>query len=562
MISQRLTSQRGMALFIALMLTLMISIIGIGIIKTSNDEVTIAGNELQEMVAFYTAEAGLEKAAAALQTYYEVHGLSPSTMPAGTESLASATIAYVTNDMGPYATKKLTEGAFTGLNASVKTYSIQSIGTSLIDGSQVSLTQEFDCALVPIFQWAVFYKDELWVEPVYDMNLDGRVHSNGNMYVRSASAGATMLFEDRVTCGGDLINGFPWAGSKGPVQFTDKDGNHIDQKQDGNWIDAAYANKYQSYDTWFEASTALWGGMVRDQSFGEKPLNLPLSGSGDAHKLIERADGGNVDSYENKADLKILDGVPYSWNGSAWIDIAASLPAGTIKQDASVEFYDHKEKKQVRNTQIDVGLLSTSAYFPNNGIIYVSDQLSGSYINGTTLVNGDDLNGKPMTVACENPVYIQGDFNTQDKQPAAVMTDAMYFLSNNWNYANSTEFSSLSSRIPTATEANVSFITGDVAPDIAASNHQGGLENLPRFLEDWRGKELKIRGSMIQMWRSQQAIGDYTYGQYYTAPSRNWGFDTDLSDPSKLPPGTPSVRVFQRMGWKQEYVGIATSESN
>ncbi len=543
-----------MALFIALMLTLMLSIIGIGIIKTSNDEITIAGNELQETVAFYSAEAGLEKAAAALQTYYEVHGAPPTSMPSGSEGIPAATIAYVTTDMGPYSTEKLTQGAYVGLNASVKSYSIQSIGTSLNDGSQVILNQEFDCALVPIFQWAVFYQDELWVEPVYNMNLDGRVHSNGNMYVRSASSSATLLFEDRVTCGGDIINGFPWTGSKGPVQFTDIDGNHVDQKQDGYWIDADYAHKYKSYDTWFEASSALWGGTVRDQSFGEKPLNLPLTGSSDAHKLIERADGGNADSYENKAELKIIDGVPYSWNGGTWVDISTSLPAGTIKQDASVEFYDHKESQQIRNTQIDVGLLSASSYFPSNGIIYVSDQQGGSYLNGTTLVNGDDLNGKPMTVACENPVYIQGDFNTNDKQPAAVMTDAMYFLSNNWQYSNATQSKGLSYRTTSATEVNVSFVTGDVAPDISAKNHQGGLENLPRFLEDWKGRELKIRGSMIQMWRSQHATGDYSYGKYYTAPSRNWGFDTDLTDPSKLPPGTPSIRVFQRIGWKQEFV--------
>ena len=134
------------------------------------------------------------------------------------------------------------------------------------------------------------------------------------------------------------------------------------------------------------------------------------------------------------------------------------------------------------------------------------------------------------------------------------MSDAITFLSNNWDPALSTSY--YRDRIPTNTEVNVSFLTGDVAADVAGRNHQGGLENLPRFLEDWRGREMKIRGSMIQMWRSRYATADYTYAKYYTAPSRNWGFDTDLNDPNKLPPGTPMIRIFQRTGWQQEYVNF------
>ncbi|KAA3634699.1 MAG: hypothetical protein DWP97_06510, partial [Calditrichaeota bacterium] len=241
--------------------------------------------------------------------------------------------------------------------------------------------------------------------------------------------------------------------------------------------------------------------------------------------------------------------------GSVWQDVSSSLPSGTITSDGSTDFYDAHEKKDVQNTQVDVSLLKSSGYFPSNGIVYISDQRSKSSgeLNGTSLVNGEEL-GRPLTFVCENPLYVQGDYNTVNKQPAATISDAVTFLSNDWDPSLSTN--KYSDRKASKTEVNLSIVTGDIEPN--SGNYGGGLENLPRFLEDWNGTEFKVRGSMVQMWRSQEANGEWRYIQskdaYYSAPTRNWGFDTDLEDMSKLPPGTPMVRVFLRTGWKQEDV--------
>ena len=68
---------------------------------------------------------------------------------------------------------------------------------------------------------------------------------------------------------------------------------------------------------------------------------------------------------------------------------------------------------------------------------------------------------------------------------------------------------------------------------------------------------------LTQMWQSIQANGKWLYtngsNPYYSAPSRNWGFDTDLNDMHKVPPGTPMVRVFLRKGWNHEDVGYANT---
>jgi len=522
----------------------MLLLIGLAALSTTEDEATIAGNEMQEMRAFYAAEAGLERAAAQIQSEYDSTGMPPMLLPSGTQALNGCDVSFSVVDDGPAGNETITRGSYAGLYALSKTFSMASVATNEVDRASVQVSQTFQTLNIPIFQWAIFYNDDLWVEPVYDMNIDGRVHGNGDMFIRSAGSGKTFLFEDRITCAGDIHHGFPWVGSAGDVQFTDAQGNAVSMNQGGTWIDSDHPD-------WRDTAVTLWGGMVQDQSHGQEALNLPLDGTTDPHKMIERS-AGNPDSFQNKAGFMVIDGVPMAQVAGVWQDVSGVLPAGTITSDGSVDFYDQKEKTNVQTTQIDIAKLKGSGFFPSNGIIYVSDQRNTGDMPGTSLVNGDEV-GAPMTVATENPLYVTGDFNTIDKQPVATMADAITFLSNDWDPALSASY--YRNRVPTPTEVNLCFITGDVEADVAGHNHQGGLENLPRFLEDWRGREFKIRGSMIQMWHSQYATADYTYAQYYTAPSRNWGFDTDLEDPNKLPPGTPQVRVFQRTGWKQEYVG-------
>ena len=105
-----LQNERGIAMIIALMIMLMLTIIGIGIVKSSNDEVNIAGNELNEMKAFYAAEAGLDKATAIIQAHYSATGIPPSSFPAETLTIAGVTFGYSTIPNTP-KTKTITKTA-------------------------------------------------------------------------------------------------------------------------------------------------------------------------------------------------------------------------------------------------------------------------------------------------------------------------------------------------------------------------------------------------------------------------------------------------------------------
>jgi hypothetical protein len=76
------------------------------------------------------------------------------------------------------------------------------------------------------------------------------------------------------------------------------------------------------------------------------------------------------------------------------------------------------------------------------------------------------------------------------------------------------------------------------------------VENFPRFLEKWSGRTLTYNGSMVVMFPSAVATANWRYGgPVYEAPARNWAFDVNFLDPSKLPPGTPAVRAMIRSRW-------------
>jgi hypothetical protein len=535
-------SDRGMATLIALIMVGMLTLLGLAAMTTSDDEVSIAGNERQETRAFYAAEAGLERAAAGLQTEYEATGLPPTTMPSGNDSINGAVVAYNTVDDGPATQRTLTNGSLAGLRALVKSFTINAIGISPVDHGKVALSQSFETDLIPVYQFAVFYGQDLEIAPGPDMTLVGRVHSNQDMYLQS---GANLNMDSYVTAAGSLYHGRKGPGSAdaGDVKIKNASGTYVSMKQGSGWMDAHQAN-------WYDSSVARWNGRVQDESHGQKALNLPLTNSSDPHKVIEPASGGNSDSYENQATLKIIDNKAYQKVAGAWVDVTAAMTAAGVITYTADKFTDQRENKKVDVTDLDVAKLYTSGYAPSNGIVYFSDNIaSSSEFPGLRLKNGSTLNAG-LTIASANPIYTVGNYNSVNKKPASLLADAITYLSGSWDDSKSTL--AKSNRVATATTVNASYMTGNVAT--TSTVYSGGFENLPRFLETWSGKDFTWRGSAVCLWASRQSTGSWT-GTYYDPPTRKWYYDIDLDDPSKLPPGTPTVRVFDRTGWQEQYVG-------
>jgi hypothetical protein len=76
------------------------------------------------------------------------------------------------------------------------------------------------------------------------------------------------------------------------------------------------------------------------------------------------------------------------------------------------------------------------------------------------------------------------------------------------------------------------------------------MENFPRFLETWgAANTFTYNGSMVKMFPSLYATNAWGLGNVYSPPKRNWAFDLNFKDPSKLPPLTPSLVKVMRGQW-------------
>ncbi len=183
--------------------------------------------------------------------------------------------------------------------------------------------------------------------------------------------------------------------------------------------------------------------------------------------------------------------------------------------------------------------------------------------SGIVLTNGRTLPALGLTVVTPDPLYITGDYNTSldgisfytgsadtsHARPAAIMADAIMVLSTAWNPVNSSGL--LSARIAASTTVNAAFLSGIVPT--GDGYYSGGVENFPRFLEDWSSRTFTYNGSMVVMFDSRVATAPWlgtgsTYG-VYNPPIRSWAFDTNFLDPRKLPPLTPQVISVTRGRW-------------
>ena len=540
-ITQPLKSEQGMAALIALIMVTMLTLLGVAALQTSDDEVSIAGNELHETRSFYAAEAGLEQAAAAIQTEYDHTGLPPTTMPSGSSSINGASVVFNTVDRGPASQRTLVNGSLAGLHALVKSFDITSTAQTPNEPGKVSLSQSFETALIPLYQFAVFYGQDLEIAPGEDMQLVGRVHSNADMYLQSNIA---LRMDSYTTAAGSIYYGRkgPGGAGAGDVLLKNGAGNYVSMKMGAGWLD-------HKYSKWYDSSIGRWNGRMQDKAHGQSSLNLPLTNSTDAHKIIEPATG-NSDSYENQASLKIVDNKAYQKVAGVWVDVTLTMTTLGIITYTADKFTDQREGKKIDCTDLDIQKLYANGYGPSNGILYFSDNIAtGSEFPGLRLKNGSTLDA-PLTVASANPIYTVGNFNSVNKKPASLMADAITYLSGAWDDAKSTL--AKGNRVATPTIVNASYMTGNVGTTNTV--YSGGFENLPRFLETWSGKDFTWYGSAVCMWNSRQSTGGWN-GTYYDPPNRRWYYDIDLDDPAKLPPGTPVVRVFQRTGWQEQYVG-------
>lgn len=514
--------------------------------------------------AVYAAEAATEKVLSEMITDYNRLGLSVvqaklaayrTRLPSPEEAAAWSKFHFGAPglDAGQLLVEQATpwtltalQSQYRGLSGYAATFRVRADARNFMRSPEVAaaVQQEVQFALVPIFQFAIFYNLDLEINPGAHMTIGGRVHGNRNIYC-NPNNGVTLTFLNDVTAAGTV-----------------------------------FLHKHPDDPFLRGAGTTVFRGRTDS---GVMSLNVPIGTPNDpqaVRALIEPPPTGELPTTElgrarfyNTADLLLLvrdTGVEVRGGAltpAKWVNLPWTAVTNFVS--TNVTFRDQRENKTVRAVQIDVGRLATWGSAVTNPVraalgrpissVYVADLRTApsGVLPAVRLVNGAELPSGGLTVATPNPLYVLGHYNapvssrgttnTTHTKPAALIADAITILSGSWNDAYSSD--AITSRVASDTTVNAAFLAG-IVPTTPAG-YSGGVENFPRFLENWRGRTLTYNGSMIVLFPSQMATNRWPgTGTVYNPPVRNWHFDLNFLDPAKLPPLCPSVRAVIRGRWQ------------
>jgi hypothetical protein len=447
------------------------------------------------------------------------------------------------------------------------------------------------------WNWAMLYNGELELHPEAPLTLNGWVHSNSNIFVGNGSAdpattpAPTLTLTDRLTYQGNYTVGYD--PNDGQHNVTTPQYNVVAPTTDAS-LPPGHEQFYAPFgwdSTKFDVTNADATGY---HEMIEPPVSPYSASSTDPFKddrLYNQA--GIVITINASNVMTVYQGDAISGTRTNVTGLNNNGAGGTAATAASLSIstnhtiQDYREGASVRVVDFDVAQFLTQ--YPSNttkswnGIIYITDTSGTSSVKRAIRVkNGSKVPTGGITIVSNNPVYIQGDFNSgktsstqppsntgnpadpdvsgYTRQPAAIMGDAVTLLSNNWSDANTSL--GLSSRVASNTTINAALMAGNVPTGANGTNYSGGGENFVRFLEDWSTPNATFTyyGSMLGLYASTQATGSWgtNASNTYAAPRQYWYFDSSLSidssgNPVTVPGYVSTVAYLQQQRWYLQY---------
>lgn len=350
-------SSRGFTLIAALLIMLLMSGLAVGLMYLASNEVSMGGNDQEQNLANYGAEAGMEELTANLYTLYQ-----SGTNPTGAQIQALAAtppsnalipnmtynqvITYNQDANGnPVASgyNPVSSGPNQGLIAEIIPMTMQvtatrnavALGsTDQSGGASVNITRRVEVSLIPVFQFGIFCNGDCDWFAGPNFSFGGRVHANGNLFLAS---GSTLEFSDKIQAGGQIIldqleNNWPTSngytgnilvpnaagGCPLPATFT-ASANCIqitegyNQVGDASWT-GGFAPNFGGANPGFSAVAAKYNGFYLNATTGGSVLTLPFVQAGvDQAQIIHKpiaaeVTGTNLSNSRlyNKAAIRIL----------------------------------------------------------------------------------------------------------------------------------------------------------------------------------------------------------------------------------------------------------------
>ncbi|MES2572159.1 MAG: hypothetical protein V4710_19140 [Verrucomicrobiota bacterium] len=460
---------------------------------------------------------------------------------------------------------------------------------------EAGVKRRFQYVEVPLFQAMFFYEHDLEMYKPAPMMVTGLVHTNSDLYLSVASGSGDLTFRDNVSYVNTFYNGNLGSTANTAPPFATL------------WSSGGTMHP----PTFPSGLSAQVNQVPRYEPLGKSPssvLDTKNTNPNDdsLHEIIEPpstvTDPATGKVFSDPAELskrRLYNqaGIVVTVNGTKATVSAKQGTTLTAAQMTSIAgaftgkstIMDQREGRNVDVANFDVSLLTPvlNAAAGFNGVLYLQDVTpvaSGDTEAKTIrLQKGGVLPTGGLTVVSQNPVYVQGDYNTgtttsptavptnstgnptntdrptvagYTRVPAAVIGDAVMLLSNAWKDTNAS--ASVGTRAASNTTFNMAILAGvmpsgytpqagDPHYPLAAYGYSGGANNYPRFLESWSGKTCTYFGSMVELFQSKVFTGKWDTGNIYSPPTRRWNFDPNYTD--NPPPGSLDAVTITRGSW-------------
>ncbi len=607
------TARSGFALETVLLLLVMFSIVILAGLSAVTTLARTSNADYRGARASYAAEGGADDVMSQLDAAMQdgvINGEDVASIQ--TPVLTGFSMTQSTVTTGVPVSRTITSGPFAGLYSLNQPIDI-TVSARDTSGNTASAVLSVNAQTIPLFQFGVFYENDLEILNGPPMTFAGWVHTNGNLYLSSTSTTyqsnittPDSVFWNRKNANGRL-NGVAIHNAAGTPVLLDFDSRSL------------------SGPAFKTRSTLKFNGRLMSSAFGVRELKLPLPSGMLPITLVQPKNAGESPMVQDvkmawKSDwyITVRPGVfqiadtnvmkaqfcdSLVIERSAGLTVPSAAACRRMFKPRVNAFYEGRE--DLRPDLVDVHLDSLRIWSDSAPttraprILYfafqapavanaTNDYLAVRIRGGAQLPRSrvaSDTGG--LTIATERPLYVLGHYNTTVWRPAALMGDAVTFLSAPPNPAmlNAAPAAAgvrcsaaagwcdvlqqnMAQRTAAATTVNAAILAGHSATPCdyaragcAAPAYGGGLENFPRFLENWNGRIFRYTGSLVSLyvnvfstglWGNTTNVGFASQG-YYTPPDRQWSFDVNFRFPERLPPGTPSVGTVLQTAYRPLY---------
>src|SRR5580700_6582719 len=222
--------EKGVALITSLLVLILISAIIVGMSWMVMTDQRLGGNNQSRELAFYGAEAGMEKMTTDVANTYATAGALTAaniTTITGAPPTGIAGITYM--DPAGVSTYQITPAVpvsnnatilppspYAGMQGLITPFTLTVAAQNAVTGAEVKLTRQVQAVSIPVFQFGIYSDSDLSFFNGPSFGFGGRTHTNGNLWL--APNAGPLFMGDKVTVVGQVIrtnleNGF--AGTAG-----------------------------------------------------------------------------------------------------------------------------------------------------------------------------------------------------------------------------------------------------------------------------------------------------------------------------------------------------------